>query len=184
MLFKILGYVTSFGNIATIYMLVENGIIQKIGSSHWTVGIASVMFLSFISILFFYLNNKEEGINTLRMYGYGYTIMTVLFYGFLSIKNLYSGFEYERFTGYLTILIFLSLITILILNFSRRSKDNSFFSFLASGLSLLSLLITFGSIYKYIFIQQPIEFYNVFTELLMIGIGCIMFIGAYIFSNK
>ena len=184
MLFRTLGYLSSFANIATILMLVRNGVIQKIGSAHWSIGVGSMLFLSIISIAFFYLNNEKEGITTLRLYSYLYAVLSILLYSFIAIRNFFIEFEVETFVGYLFILAVLSLIALITITYSRRNHKEVFLSGLSSSLSLLSLGVTFGTIYKYVFMQQPIIFHHLSMELSMIFLGWFMFIISNIYLNK
>lgn len=184
MLFKILGYLTSFGNIAILLATYYNKTLTDLGSPHWNIAFGSMVFLSIISIAFFYLNNQKEGINVLRLYGGVYAFLSLLIYIYWSVKNLYFEASFKEFKG--LFLLFLTLISIafLSINYYMKGGDGKLMILLANVLSVLTVTVSFATIYKYVFLQTPFNFDNLILELFTIFIGAVFFLGTYSYGKR
>jgi len=184
MLFKTLGYVTSLGNIAILSATYYNNTLIDLGSPHWNIAFASMIFLSVISIVFFYLNNQREGINALKLYGSIYGFMAILIYGYWSIKNLYLEISFKEFKGLFFLFSTLMLIALLSIGGYIKEGNGKLLMFLAHILSVLTVGITFATIYKYVFLQTPFNFDNLVLELFSIFVGSVLFLSAYLYGKK
>lgn len=184
MLFKTLGYSSSLFNIAIVYSLFHNGIITEIGTPHWNIGIGSILLLSIFSISFFYINNKNEGLNAIKAYSIVYTTLGIILFGYYAVHNLLSSLSFNEFKGFMLLfstLIFIGLLT----NIAINQKSNyKILELMAGGLSILTMGITFATIYKYVIMQTPIIFNILFMDLFMILAGSILFIGFHYYNQK
>lgn len=184
MLFKSLGYITSFGNIAVIFASYNNDTLQKIWTPHWNITLGSVIFLSIISIFLFYISDKRNGINALKIYGSVYTLLALIIYSYWSFKNLYLDISFSEFKGLFFLFSTLLLISLLSIVSYMKEGNGRLLLWISYILSVITVIITFATIYKYIFIQAPFHFDNLILELFNISIGSIMFIVTYSFSEK
>lgn len=184
MLFKILGFLTSFANVAILYALYSNRIIIDLGSPYWSFGIASILFLSFVSTIFFYMYSDKHGKNAMKFYGVLYAALAILIYGFWSIRNLFYKVSMNELSGFLMVFLTLATISFLAIYNYRKEGNQKILFHLSSSLSVLTLGITFATIYKYIFLQAPFEFDNLLIEMFIIFIGSLFFISTFYFSRK
>lgn len=184
MLFKTLGFVTSFGNIAVLLASFHNNTIGDLGSPHWNIALGSIFFLSAISVLFFYLNNEKQGINALKLYGGIYGFFALSIYGYWSFKNLFFDISFNEYKGLLLLFSTMILISGLSIKSYMRDGDNKLLLLIANILSILTVGITFGVIYKYVFLQSPFNFDNLILELFTIFLGSLLFLGTYHYSKK
>ncbi len=183
MLFKSLGFLTAFGNLAVIAGLVYNDIIFDYSSFRWSVGVGSLLFLSSLSTAFFWLDNQKQGINALKFYGGTYTFAALLIYGYWGMKNLFYG---TNGVEYLALgLISFIFLSIGIISISQQEQHKYFIlkSF-ASILSIFTVIMSFGVIYKYIINENILDFDNLLLELFIIIIGAVSFILAYSYAEK
>jgi len=165
MLFKSLGYVTSFGNLAIIYGLTSNHIITDFWSPHWNIGMGSILCLSIFSTAFFYLNNKNEGINVVKFYGGIYGVLALLIYSYWGIKNVMNPISFKEFQGNFILFSTLASISFLsIRSYMKEYKSTKLLFFISHVLSLLTIGITFATIYKYIFLLSPFNFDELIFE--------------------
>ena len=185
MLFKTLGYITSIGNLAIIYGLTSNGKITDFWSEYWLIGMGSILFLSLISTSLFYLNNKNEGINVLKFYGGIYGILALLIYGYWGIKNLINPVSFSEFQGNFVLFSVLSAISFFsIRSYMKEYNSTKLLFTISSILSVMTIVVTFATIYKYIFLQAAFDFDQLFFEMFVIGLGSIMFIGSHTYAVK
>lgn len=184
MLFKTLGYITSLGNIAVILATYYNNTLINFGSPHWNIALGSMIFLSVVSISFFYLNNQKHGINALKLYGSIYAFMSLLIYGYWSIKNLYLEVSFKEFKGLFFLFSTLILVSLLSISSYMREGNGKLLVLLANILSVLTVSVSFATIYKYVFLQAPFKFDNLILELFTIFVGSVLFLGAYIYGKK
>lgn len=184
MLFKTLGYSTSLFNLVTVIIIIYSETIYDIGSPHWNVGIGSILLLSFFSIVLFYLNKRQDGMNALKAYSMIYAVLGLTAFSYAAINNLINSLTYEQFKIFL--IIFLTMMSISIAaNFSIKAIGNYKMLKISSAfLSILTLGITFGTIYKYVFLKVPIEFSKLFVDLFMISLSSCLFIGFHFFTEK
>lgn len=184
MLFKSLGYSTSLFNLGTITILVYSGTAFKIGTPHWNIGIGSILLLSFFSIGLFYLNKREDGLNALKAYSLTYVTLGLIGFCYIATNNLISSLSYEDFKSFLIIFSAMMCIAI-VANFSVESGGNhKVLKIVSNILSILTLGITFGTIYKYVFLGMEIEFAILFIDLFMIALGSALFIGLHYYAEK
>jgi hypothetical protein len=184
MLFKALGYSSSFFNLAIIYTLFHNGVITDIGSTQWNIGIGSILLLSFFSTALFYLNDKEEGINILKLHSTIYAVLSTFVFSYYAVSNLISPLDFNTFKSFLMMFSALGLITFVI-NLSTNKKLNyRFLKILSNLLSVFTIGITFISIYKYLILQDSVQFDKLFIDLFMILIGSILFVGIHYYSEN
>lgn len=185
MLFKTLGYITSIGNLAVIYGLTSNGKITDFWSDHWLIGMGSILFLSIISTSLFYLNNKNEGINVLKFYGGIYGVLALLIYGYWGIKNLINPVSFKEFQGNFILFSVLSLISFFsIRSYMKEYNSTKLLSIISSILSVVTIIITFATIYKYVFLQADFDFDQLFFEMFIIGLGSVLFISSHTYAEK
>lgn len=184
MLFKMLGFITSFGNIAVISALFYHDTIGNFGSVHWNIAIGSMIFLSIISTSFFYLNNKKEGISALKIYGGIYTTLGLLVYGYWGFRNLYYSIKMEEFSGLFLIFSTLLVVGFLAIRKSFLSGSIQVLSLLSSLLSIVTVAMSFATIYKYVIAQAPFNFDNLILELFAIFVGSILFISTHWYVEK
>lgn len=185
MLFKSLGYVTSFGNLAVIYGLTSNGTITDFWSPHWNIGMGSILCLSLFSTALFYLNNRNEGINALKFYGGIYGILALLIYGYWGVKNIVTPVSFNEFKGNFVLFSSLSLISFFsIRSYMKEYKSTKILSIISSILSVITIGITFATIYKYVFLQAPFDFDQLFFEMFIIGLGSVLFIAAHTYAAR
>ena len=185
MLFRTLGYILSFSNFAIIYGLTSNKIITNFWSPHWLIGIGSILFLSCFSIYLFYINNQDKGINVFKFYGGIYGVLSVGTYGYWGIKNLITPMSISEFAGSFALFTILFSISFLsIFNYIKRYKNTNLLHFISSTLSILTVGISLGTIYQYIFLQKRYNFDNFLFESIIISIGFILFVGLHNFITK
>jgi hypothetical protein len=184
MLFKTLGYITSLGNIAVLLAIYYNDTFINFGSPHWNIALGSMVFLSVVSISFFYLNNQKHGINALKMYGSIYAFMSLIIYGYWSIKNLYLEISFKEFKGLFFLFSTLILVSLLSIGTYMKEGNGKLLILIANILSVLTVTISFATIYKYVFLQSPFKFDALILELFTIFVGSILFLGAYIYGKK
>ena len=183
MLFKSLGYSTSLFNLGTITILVYSGTAFKIGTPHWNIGIGSIL-LSFFSIGLFYLNKREDGLNALKAYSLTYATLGLIGFCYVATNNLINSLAYEDFKNFLIIFSAMMCISI-VANFSVESGGNyKVLKIVSNILSILTLGITFGTVYKYVFLGIDVEFAILFIDLFMIGLGSALFIGFHHYAEK
>lgn len=184
MLFKTLGYSASLFNIAIVYSLFHNDIVTDIGTPHWNIGIGSILLLSIFSISLFYINNKKEGINAIKAYSTVYTALGIILFGYYAVSNLLYSLSFHEFKGF--ILLFSTLILIgLLTNVAVEEKvSDKITEIITGGLSILTMGITFATIYKYVIMQMPINFDTLFMDLFMILAGSVLFIGFHYYNEK
>lgn len=73
----------------------------------------------------------------------------------------------------------------IVANFSVESGGNhKVLKIVSNILSILTLGITFGTIYKYVFLGMEIEFAILFIDLFMIALGSALFIGLHYYAEK
>lgn len=184
MLFKTLGFTTSFGNIAILSALFYNDTIFNFGNVHWNIAFGSMIFLSILSTSLFWLNNQKEGVNVLKIYGGIYASFGLLIYGYWGFKNLFSHKGIEEFASlFLLFLTFSSIAFLSIRSYMNEYSGHLLLAF-SSILSILTVAISFGTIYKYVFIQAPFNFDNLVLELFIIFLGSILFITTHNFAKK
>lgn len=185
MLFKTLGYTTSFANLAVIYGLTSNGNITDFWSSNWLIGMGSILFLSLISSSLFYLNNKNQGIGTLKFYGGIYGVLALLIYGYWGVKNLIQPVSLKEFQGNFILFSVLSMISFFsIHSYVKEYNSAKLLSIISSILSVITIGISFATIYKYVFLQMPFNFDQLLFESFIIGLGSVLFIGSQTYARK
>lgn len=183
MLFKSLGFITSMGNLAVIMGLIYNDTILDFNTAHWNVGVGSLLFLSGLSVLFFWLNNQKDGINALKLYGGVYSTIALFTYGYWGIKNLFFETQFREF--FALGLIFSAFLGIGFLSIiSHQKHKGQLLKIFSSILSILTVVMSFGVIYKYVLVQQAFEFDNLILELFVIMIGAVLFISTYSYAEK
>lgn len=184
MLFKTLGYSSSFFNLAIIYTLFYDGVITDIGSTQWNIGIGSILLLSFFSTALFYLNDKDEGISILKLHSTIYAALSVFVFGYYAVYNLISPLDFNNFKSFLMIFSTLGLISFII-NLSTNKKLNyRFLKIISNSLSIFTMGITFISIYKYLILQDTVQFDKLFIDLFMILICSSLFVGIHYYSEN
>ena len=73
----------------------------------------------------------------------------------------------------------------IVANFSVESGGNyKVLKIVSNILSILTLGITFGTVYKYVFLGIDVEFAILFIDLFMIGLGSALFIGFHHYAEK
>ena len=184
MLFKTLGFVTSFGNIAVFLASFHNGTITDFWSPHWNIALGSMVFLSLTSVSFFYINNERQGLNALKLYGSIYGILSLFIYSYWGFKNLYSAISFKEFKGLFLLFSTLMLISTVSIGSYMKEGNGKPLLFLSYILSVLTVTISFGTIYKYIFLEAPFHFDNLVLELFTIFVGSMLFIGSYVYGKK
>lgn len=184
MLFKTLGYLTSFGNIAILSATYHNNILVNFGSPHWNIAFGGMLFLSITSIVFFYLNNQKEGYSALKLYGGIYVFITSLIYGYWSIKTLYLETSFKEFQGFFLLYLTLMLISFLSIGIYQKRVNGKLLILFSNLLSILTIIVSFAMIYKYVFLQMPLDFENLVLELFTIFIGSISFLSAYFYGER
>lgn len=183
MLFKSLGGLTALGNASIIAGLIYNDTIFDYGSFRWSIGIGSLLFLSALSTTFFWLDNQKNGINALKVYGGIYTFAALLIYSYWGVKNLFYSTKGDEYLA-LGLISFIFLCIGIISN-SQQAKHKFFLlKAFASVLSVITVILSFGVIYKYIIAMNDLNFDTLLLELFIIIIGAGVFIATYHYAEK
>lgn len=184
MLFKILGGITSLGNIAVIIATFYNETLSDFFSPHWNITVGSIFFLSTMSIFFFYLNNRENGINALKWYSRIYVLIALVIYSYWSFRNLYHEFSLNEFIGLFLLCSTLIFVSFLSIRSSTQENSGKILTLISSILSILTVSISFATIYKYVFKQAPVVFDDLLLEMFTILVGTILFLLFYNYGKK
>lgn len=183
MLFKSLGGLTALGNASIIAGLIYNDTIFDYGSFRWNIGIGSLLFLTALSVIFFWLDNQKLGAKALKIYGGIYTFTALLVYSYWGVKNLFYSTKSEEYLA-LGFISFIFLGIGVVSNSQEKKHKFLLLKAFASALSVITVILSFGVIYEYIIVMNDLDFDNLLLELFIIVIGAVTFIATYQYADK
>ena len=111
--------------------------------------------------------------------------LTLLIYGYCGIDNVINPSSFKEFQGNFVLFSVLSLISFFSIRSYMKEYNNTKLLFLISSiLSVITIGVTFATIYKYIFLQKSFDFDQLSFEMFVIGLGSILFIGSHTYAVR
>ncbi len=167
-----LGTIALFADLIAVGQFILSGLIFKFWSFNWIVTVNFIFLLLAIGFYLFYIGSENDIFDAVLItFGVVYVILSIalyLYFGYSQIKLLNSKSDFFAYLALLYILCFISFS--LIYTQSNRTVLIASYGYGVAGLIYILML---G--YKYIFLMQNFSFTTFIGEVIIGGIGALLF---------
>ena len=176
----VLGSISLLSDIIVIGQFSLTGNILKFWTFQWTITIFFILLLLGIGMFFLFLGGEERFVESvLIVFGKIYISLAIIIYFYFGFNQLVTKNEVSEYFGFITLLGIFSFIGVLNL---RYFKDLLLIPSYGFAISNLAYVLLMG--YKYVFKGDPFICTSFVSEIFILILGAMLFLGLYLLSMK
>lgn len=161
----------------TIWLFILEKIFLEFWTFRWIAGLCFIIAFLYAGGALLRLGGQTVAAKkAIVIFGSFYLLCSFIIYAYFGYQQVVNGISWDDYLGYLVILAVLCVIGISSLKLFTEDK---YLQIPAYGFVILDLIFSFALVHKYVAKAEPFILSVFVGEVLILGIGALLFMGNY-----